>query len=320
MTNNYTREKKSLRIPKRLQIETIYNCNARCVMCATSFPAAREKGLMTMELFKSIVDRMAPYSQQIEKVDLFGLGEPLLDPHIFERLAYTRLKGFRNLAISTNADLLDRRKSEDLLKSGVETVIFSIDGVKKETHENIRKGVNFERVVENCERTIKLRDGTGVGARFVLRFIRQESNRDQWEAFKQFWLSRLSPDKGDILIAYDMNSMGGEVCAKEDLVGSVLDEEIERMPCNQVFDRLIVLRDGTVPFCCEDTPRAANAMGSALETEPIDIFNSEPFSKAREIHSRGEKNSIPLCRECTVLYSEKTAEVIEGQQEGRLRQ
>lgn len=310
-------EKINLRIPKRLQIETIYNCNARCVMCALSLSPAREKGLMTMELFKSIVDRMAPYSRQVEKVDLFGLGEPLLDPHIFERIAYTRLKGFRNLAISTNADLLDRRKSEDLLESGIETVIFSIDGVKKETHENIRKGVNFERVVENCERILKLRGETCAGTRFVFRFIRQESNRSEWEAFKQFWLSRLSLDKGDILIAYDMNSMGGEVCSKEDLVGSVLDEEIERAPCNQVFDRLIILRDGTVPFCCEDTPRAANAMGSALETEPVDIFNSASFNEAREIHSRGEKNSIPLCRECAVLYSERTAEVIEGHGEGR---
>ncbi|HEB71925.1 MAG TPA: radical SAM protein [Nitrospirae bacterium] len=310
--NQRNSAKGSVRVPKRFQIETIYSCNASCGMCALSLPPTRKKGPMSMGVFKAIVDVMAPFSGEIEKVDLFGLGEPLLDPHIFDRIAYMKKRGFTNLAISTNADLLNEDKRERLLYTGVETVIFSVDGVSKRTHESIRPGVTFERVVGNCAAAIKLRDDSSYPTRFVIRFIRQESNLDEWEGFKEYWAPKLSFDKGDLIIAYDMNTMGGEVSSKENLVSDKIDRDIEKAPCNQVFERLIVLSDGTVPLCCEDTPKFKYAQGSALETPPIDIFNSTGFENIRRLHLDGEKNRIPLCAQCTVLYSEGGVEIIDA--------
>ena len=184
-----------IRTPKRLQIETFFGCNAKCVMCFVGYPESnndgvRKKGTMSMEMFKNIIDSMLPYKDHIEKVDLFGLGEPLLDRHLFERIKYVKEKGFQNIAISTNADLLNTEKQKLLLDSGIDTVIFSIDGIKKETHENIRKGVHFERLVDNCQNMIAMRDQGNYNTRFVIRFIRQPSNLKEWASFKQFWQSK----------------------------------------------------------------------------------------------------------------------------------
>ncbi len=300
------------RIPKRFQIETIYGCNATCVMCALKNPPARPKGSMDQKLFCKIVNEMAPYADKIEKVDLFGLGEPILDPRIFDRIRYMRERGFRNLAISTNADLLDEEKQKALLDTRIETVIFSVDGTEKETHEAIRNDVIFERVVENCEATIRLRDKTCSPTRFVMRFIRQPNNRSQSGDFFTYWSKRLSFDKNDLLIAYDMNTMGGEVCSREDIIGNRRDEDIEARPCHQVYDRLIILRDGTVPLCCEDTPKATYTFGNASNEHPLDIFNCEDFMEIRQLHAKGDKNRMPICRSCTLLYSEQDVEVISG--------
>src|SRR5262245_48270181 len=111
-------------IPSRVQFETFYGCNARCTMCAISKPATRPIGEMTMEMFRSIVDSLTPYKDHFEKVDLFALGEPLLDRHLFERIAYLKEKGFKGLAISTNAHLLYPDKQRQLLESGIDTIIF----------------------------------------------------------------------------------------------------------------------------------------------------------------------------------------------------
>ncbi len=292
-------------IPKRLQIETIFGCNAKCIMCAVSLPATRLKGIMSIELFKHIIDFMKPYNEQIEKVDLFGLGEPLLDPHIIERIRYAKEKGFQNLAISTNADLLDVHKQNALLETGIETVIFSIDGVNKETHENIRRGVVFERVIENCESIIRMRNEHNYKTRFVIRFIRQNSNKTEWEQFLAYWNPKISPGRNDLLIAYDVNTMGGEVISKQELLGDgPLDESIEALPCHQVFDRLIILNNGIVPLCCEDTPHAKYMMGDVKETLPIDIFNGTNFQRMRRLHTDHKKTTLTICRECTLLYSE----------------
>ena len=299
----------NLRVPKRLQIETIHGCNARCVMCALSVGYTRKTGIMNADLFRSVVDLMAPYCDHVEKVDLFAMGEPLLDPHLFERIWYVRDKGFSNLSIATNGDLLDLEKQKRLLDSEIETVIFSIDGIDKQTHESIRPGVSFERVVDNCQSIIQLRDEGNYNTRFIIRFIRQDINVEQWETFQAFWLERLSPDRSDKLIAYDVNTMGGEITDKMAIIGGQLDEEIERRPCHQVFDRLIVLTDGTVPLCCEDTPRARYVMGNIKEASPMEIFNGQQFNRIRQIHQQRNKRSLPICKECTLLYSESAIEV-----------
>src|SRR5262245_51285805 len=296
-------------VPKRLQIETVYGCNATCVMCALKNPLTRAAGAMSEELFRKVVDEMAPFAAQIEKVDLFGLGEPLLDKHIFDRIRYMKDRGFRGLAISTNAELLNEDRRVNLLETRIETVILSIDGTTKDVYEGIRRNLTFERVEENTRALIKLRDEGGYPTRFVVRMIRQESNRGQWPEFKARWLPLLSMHKGDLLIAYDVNTMGGEIGTREDLIGDRYDPEIERMPCHMPFDRLIVLKDGSVPLCCEDVPKASYSFGNVADAPPMEIFNSEAFRAVRRVHAAGNKREMAMCRSCTMLYSENDVEV-----------
>lgn len=297
-------------VPKRLQLETFYGCNAKCVMCAIRLPPTRKIGAMSWEMSKKVFDEMAPYVDRMEKLDLFALGEPLLDPFLYDRIRYAKSKGFKSIGISTNADLFNEDRQRKLLEAGIDAVIISIDGIKKETHEEIRKNVKYERVVGNAQSFIKMRNDGNYPVRIVVRFIRQKRNADEWEAYKEFWKPKLSKQRGDKLIVYDVNTMGGEFSSKEELVAR-LHMDIERRPCHMVFDRLIVLADGTVPLCCEDTPRATYRLGNVNETSPIDIYNNEAFTKIRETHREGNKNSMELCKECTLLYSEQFQQNIE---------
>jgi len=293
-------------VPKRLQIETYFGCNAKCSMCymgvSTSFK--RKIGMMEWSLFKNIVDALEPFNDKIVMTDLFALGEPMLDSLLFNRINYLKKKSFKNIAISTNADLLNEQKRRTLLDTGIETVIFSIDGTTSEIHESIRKGVSFRRVRANCEKTIESRDKGNYPTRFVVRFIRQECNKKEEKGFIRFWKSKIDPDKGDMIIIYDVNTMGGSVFSKQKLIGSRISKKIESMPCRQIFERLIILNNGLVPMCCEDTPEAIYMMGNVKDSHPIDIFNSEKFRQARELHLKHFRNKYDICRECTVEYSD----------------
>jgi sulfatase maturation enzyme AslB (radical SAM superfamily) len=290
-------------IPKRLQIETIFGCNASCVMCPINMPTKRKKGIMPLTMSEYILDELSPYTDQIEKLDFFFLGEPLLDPYIFERIKYAKKKGFRNIAISTNASILDRPKQIKLLESKIDTVIFSIDGVEKVTYERIRKGLNFEQVVKNCKSIIKKRNNGDYATRFVIRFIRQDINKGEWESFRKYWLPKLSNKKNDLLICHDINVLGDECnYSKKEMVEE--KKHIEKKPCHMVFDRLIILNNGCVPLCCIDMHKPHYCFGCVKDTSPIDIFNSMEFNRIRQIHLAGEKNMLKLCRGCTVLYTE----------------
>ena len=294
-----------LLVPRRVTIETIYGCNFHCPMCPIDLPSKRKKGLMKWELYKKIIDDLTSYKDDIEMMDLFSLGEPLLDKFLFERIRYAKAVGFRNVGISTNASLLNPQKQRLLLESGVDHVIFSIDGVTKETYEKIRVGGIFEIDIKNCLETIAMRDSDGYPARFLVRFIRQDKNRHEVGAFLKFWRDQIDKSKGDAISIYDAHTFGGTTGIKDDLV-SGRDESIEKASCFIIFDILYILADGRVPLCNEDWLNGDYNFGNAANNHPIDIFNSPRFQEIRALHNRGEKTCMQICKDCTVLYSETT--------------
>lgn len=291
-------------IPKRVTIETVFGCNANCIMCVINHSTERKKGIMPWELFTFIIEDLVNYKNKIEKLDLFGLGEPLLDPLIFQRIKYVKDKGFQNISISTNADLLNKEKQKSLLETGIDTILFSIDGTKKQTHESIRRGVAFERVVENCKSIINLRDNGNYRTKFIIRFIIQDINKNELEDFKNFWKNILSKEKNDMIITYDMHSWGGQVLKKEDILKGNSNPEIDKKPCHHFTDILYILADGTVPICHEDALCAKYNFGNVKDSSPISVFNSAKRKEFLNLHNAGKKTELDLCRECTILYSE----------------
>ncbi|MBN2452664.1 MAG: SPASM domain-containing protein [Candidatus Omnitrophica bacterium] len=295
-------------IPKRIQLEVVFGCNAKCVMCPVDMPTKRKKGVMSMELFRKIIDDLKPFAAQIEKVDLWGLGEPLLDKTLFEKIRYAKREGFQSIAIATNGDLMNEKHQDALLSSGIDTIIFSIDGYRKSTHENIRKGVNFDSIVANAESIIRKRDAGNYKTRFVFRFIRQESNKAEWDDFRAYWKARISSEKKDLIIGYGAHTWGGELGDPQDRIAA-RDQAIDAKPCHHVYDRLMILWDGTVPLCCSDLHHANYSLGNVRDASPIEIFNNEKITAIRAINEKGKKTSMKICSDCTILYSEAAQDV-----------
>ena len=74
-------------LPRQLAIETVNHCNAACVMCP--YPTLeREKGFMTPEAHKVIVDKVAEWGAPIELISHAGMGEPLLDRTLTDKITY----------------------------------------------------------------------------------------------------------------------------------------------------------------------------------------------------------------------------------------
>lgn len=291
-------------IPKRIQVETVFGCNARCKMCPVNMPTKRKKGVMSLDFFKRIVDQMEPYKNSIKLFDLWGVGEPLLDNTLFEKIKYAKGKGFRNLAIASNLDLMNEEKQNQLLKSKIDSIICGIDGINKETHESLRLGVNFDNIIGYVKSIINKRNTGDYKTRFIIRFVKQKANIDQWEEYQRYWKSLLSPEKGDMIIGYDIRSWDKEVFSAD----LKFNKEINKLPCHHVWDRLVILLDGTVPMCCGDFHNANYPVGNMNDTPLIKIFNSDKYNEYRKIHAEGRKNTIPICKECSILYSEAKQE------------
>ena len=147
------RREKVSGVPFRLWIETASCCNLRCAMCPNKELAADQKGLMSLELFKKIIDQCRFFTSDVY---LHHRGEPLLNPALFDMIAYAAQAGLKT-RFHTNGTLLDDAKAHRLLEAGPDLVSFSFDGFSKEIYEKIRVGAVFETTLANIVHLANLR-------------------------------------------------------------------------------------------------------------------------------------------------------------------
>lgn len=73
-------------LPSHLAIETVRACNAKCVMCPSE-TMERAKGVMKPRVHDMILGKILDWGAPINLITHAGLGEPLLDRRLHERIA-----------------------------------------------------------------------------------------------------------------------------------------------------------------------------------------------------------------------------------------
>src|SRR3954447_21970061 len=101
-----SRQTKLSGLPVEYIVETTAKCNLYCPMCPRE-THKQPKEDMTAGIFERLARQT---SSTGEHMMLIGLGEPFLDPHIFDRIEYCAKHGISAL-LSTNGTLLDEQAS-----------------------------------------------------------------------------------------------------------------------------------------------------------------------------------------------------------------
>src|SRR5687768_16663915 len=138
--------------PLTLAIEGTSKCNRSCSMCRREnvyFPLRH----MDLRVFKKIIDEGKDF---LEFAVPYGVGEPLLNPEIFDMISYCKEMHVPT-GISTNATVLTDEASRKLIQAGLDYIIFAFDGATKETYEKYRKGADFEKVRSNIVGFLKIK-------------------------------------------------------------------------------------------------------------------------------------------------------------------
>ena len=289
-------------IPDHLQIEVINGvCTARCTMCAFQ-TWTRPPRRMSNGEFSEILTKFLPYKDEINFLSLQGFGESLMDPYLPDKVKIAKYMGFRSIGFATNCTELKRNMSMRLLENGLDTIICSIDGIKKETHEAIRVGTNFEEVVENVLWFIKLRDSSKTKTKIIIRFIRQRSNMGEWLQFKEWWEKRLKKEHGDAVVSFDIVDCDNKV-------DGFKEKEVHKGSkhpgyCDQIYKRMIVLSNGDVALCCADDNGRFN-LGNVFQYNPIAIYNNWIFDYFRRMMNAGRINELELCKTCSIPKSQE---------------
>ncbi|MGD8963264.1 MAG: SPASM domain-containing protein [Desulfobacterales bacterium] len=293
-------------IPTHLQIEPINGvCTSKCIMC-TYQQWTRDKNIMSNDVFTRILEKFLPYRENLQYLTLHGDGEALIDKGLPQKVKIAKDMGFKGIGFATNCTLLDVNTANALMQAGLDTIICSIDGIKKETHEAIRIGTNFEKCVSNVQSFINLRNSTERNTRVMVRFIRQELNKGEWPEFEKFWSKRINKKFGDEVVKFDVHNWGDEL---EDYAAKDINRDLQAsVKCQDMTERLYIHSTGRLALCSADY-NGFYDLGNVLEDDPISLYNNSPIIKHyRTMLKEGRFMDLKYCRSCTIPRSRSLKE------------
>ncbi|MFA7158694.1 MAG: radical SAM protein [Kiritimatiellia bacterium] len=277
-------------LPFRIWIETASCCNLRCVMCPNRELAASRKGLMDIGLFRKIIDECRDFASDVY---LHHRGEPLMNPALFDMIAYARAAGLKT-RFHTNGTLLDETKARRLLEAGPDLVSFSFDGFSRELYEQVRAGASFETTLANIIRLAGLRRQMGLLKPYIvvekIRFRKPAAPVDAAQA--AVTESRLRAAGVDEIIEKEEYEWAVETAPD-------LNRPRPGSVCTFPWYAMVVCADGTVTPCPQDF-YAAMRMGNARESSLRDIWNGPGYQDLRR-NLAGNLPSLALCRKCDRL-------------------
>ena len=270
-------------LPDRLLVDFATRCNLRCPMCPVwglDDNSAIEplKGYMDLAAARRMLDE---FTTKRPMVAPSIYGEPLLIPKLREVLTAVKSRGMA-LALNTNGLTLTESIAEFFCDIEVDSVMFSIDAVTKETLAKVRSVDKLEKIESAVFRLMKARSDREY-PRIGVSFTIQDDNRHEADAFVARWVG-----------VVDVVRMG---IVFEDGRFPEMIEPPERVPCPVIYKTLPVHHDGSVRLCCLDGTRATD-MGNVFADGVRGVWHGEEFAKARYYHETGQWDKVPFCTNC----------------------
>jgi hypothetical protein len=272
-------------LPEIVQIESTNICNAKCTFCPRD-EMHRRQGVMSFELFRKIVDECAELG--ITHVRVHNYGEPFIDRRLVEKVRYAKSKGIAEVGMISNGSLITEAVARGMIEAGLDAINISVDASGREVFERTRIGLNYDKVIANIERVVRIRGELGKRRpKLILSFVRQNNSADE-QAFIEHW--RRIADKIHVT---DLHNWAGTLNQDSDV----------NYPCYRPWLTFTALWDGRVSLCCADFD-GRTILGDLNTSTIRDIWNGPAYRAVRREHL--ESGGPDICRSCDLPRKDST--------------
>lgn len=300
-----------------LMVEPTNICNLKCPMCPSgNGDMSRSLGKLDFENYKKLMDEVGEYVWQVQ---LWNQGEPFINKSFLDFVKYAKSKGAMTQTSTNGHFIRTDQEAEDLVKSGLDQLIFSMDGTNQETYEKYRVNGNYNLVLETLERIARVKKELNSKTPLVeLQFIVFKHNKNEIdnivEISKKFDLDRLS-------------FKTAQVYSTEQAVLYLPDEEEHRRYnfdgqnlemkgeiqnwCKRLWLNSTVNWDGSMSPCCFDKD-ADYAFGNIFENGNgfKETWKNNKYMRFRRKVMRNRKG-IPMCGNCTEGLKDPYTKIVE---------
>lgn len=284
--------------PFEIWVEPTNVCNLACVMCPNSIKEKEHGAYLEMDLYEKIVGECEPFAPMI---NLFLGGESTMHPKCMQMAAFARKRGCA-VSLATNATLLTEEMSRDLVRSGIDRLVFSFDGFDKASYEAVRVGADFERTLANIVRFLELKRSLGSRTpyvSFVSLLLRTSlTNEEEAARYREFHrrLEGLPVEEFTVAEAGPWAGM-----FRETTKFKLRDGSGDYTPCPRIWRSMAIIADGRGVPCCADF-YGEFPLGDARERTVLEMWNGPEMTALRRKMLAREAADVALCgKGCDVL-------------------
>ncbi len=290
-------------LPWAISIEPTTSCNLSCPECPSGLKKfTRPAGTMGIGAFRQIIDQLSPH---LLYLTLYFQGEPMLNHHFFSMVDYAKKQRIM-VATSTNGHFLDTENARKIVESGLDRLIFSMDGMDQETYVKYRAGGNLEKVKQGIANVLNWKKKLGkVHPLVELQFLVLGTNEHQLPLVKDF-AREMKVDKLSLKTAqlYDFGkdnplhtSIPEYSRYRKTKDGAMIPKNSFPNRCHRMWHAPVITWDGKIVPCCFDKDAdhilgglPGNSFAVIWESREYQAFRNKIYSSRKEVN---------ICRNCT---------------------
>ena len=288
--------------PIAFSVEPTTSCNLRCPQCPSGLRSfTRETGSLELETYKTIIDQLYRTSGYIT---LYFQGEPYLNKNFNAIVNYAFQKKMYT-ATSSNAHYFNKENAENVIKSGLDRLIISIDGIDQETYSKYRIGGSIDKVIKGTQALVEAKKNLKSKTPHIIwQFIVFRHNEHQLEDIKKM-AAEVDVDELSIKTAqiYEFETGNDLIPTNENYSRYKKDENGYRFKnkllnhCWKLWSSCVFTWNGQVVPCCFDKD-AHYQLGSINSKSFKEIWQGDAYQRFRSQLIKGRKH-IDICKNCS---------------------
>jgi radical SAM protein with 4Fe4S-binding SPASM domain len=289
--------------PFTLSIEPTTACNLACPECPSGLKQfTRPTGKLNLELHERMLQQV---HKSVFYINYYFQGEPFLNPKFLSIIRQAKQYNIYT-ATSTNAHFIDQKKAEEIVASGLDRLIISIDGLTQETYESYRVNGKLEKVIDASKWLVAAKkEAKRKTPYLIFQFLAVAQNEHEIPAIYQLGKT-IGIDEVRIKTAQLYDYKHGNPLLptnekyaryKQQKDGTYQLKYKTGNHCWRMWSGSVLTWDGKVVPCCFDKD-AQHVLGSIEANSFQEIWNNKAYTIMRGA-VLAKRNEIDICKNCS---------------------